>query len=114
MSPIQVVLLAALALAVYVTGRRVRQQVIGRGAGLLWMVLWISAAVAIARPETTSYVARVFGVGRGVDFVLYASVISLFFLVFRLYVALDRFERRITELVRREALRELPERRDAR
>jgi small membrane protein len=101
---IQIVLIVALIIALFVTWKRARQNVISRLEAFGWSVAWIAAAVVIILPQTTTTVANFFGVGRGVDFVLYASVISLFFLVFNIFIKLDRLDRKLTDVVRKVAL----------
>ncbi len=110
---IQIVLIAVLLGALYVTWRRARQNVITLSEALLWSVLWIAAGVVIALPQTATLVANFFGVGRGSDFVIYASVVTLFVLVFKIFVAMEGLERKLTEMVRRDALRDLPKKEDA-
>ena len=51
---------------------------------LFWALLWIAVIVVAIIPQTTNIFARMTGVGRGVDFVTYVSIIVLFYLVFRL------------------------------
>lgn len=105
---IQFVLIAILLGALYVTWRRMRQGVINLGEAVLWSVLWVGAGTVIALPQTATLVANFFGVGRGSDFVIYGSVVILFILVFKVFVALDQLEKKLTEMVRRDALRDLP------
>ena len=107
---IQIVLIFALALAVIVTWRRASQNVISRKEALAWSVAWIGAGIVVLLPRTTTTIANFFGVGRGSDFVIYGSVVALFFLVFRIFVALDRLERKLTDVVRKDALKGLHER----
>lgn len=109
---IQIVLIAILLVALYVTWKRARQNVIAPIEAILWSLLWIGAGVVIALPQTATLVANFFGVGRGSDFVIYGSVVALFFLVFKIFISLDRVERKITDLVRKDALRDLPEKHD--
>lgn len=103
-SLIQYALFLAFGLALAATLRRGSHGVISRTETMLWSALWIVAAVVVARPEVTSRFAAFVGVGRGVDAVVYASVAALFYLIFRVYVRIDRLERDITSIVRREAL----------
>ncbi|MBI5655079.1 DUF2304 domain-containing protein [Candidatus Uhrbacteria bacterium] len=105
---IQIVLIAILLGALYVTWKRSRQNVITPPEAVLWSLLWIGAGVVIALPQTATLAANFFGVGRGSDFVIYGSVVLLFVLIFKIFIALDRVERKITDLVRRDALRDLP------
>ncbi|MFA5134756.1 MAG: DUF2304 family protein [Patescibacteria group bacterium] len=72
---------------------------------LLWSVLWIGIAVAAVLPQTTTIIADMLGVGRGVDAVIYLALLVLFYGMFRLYVKMEHIEREITQIVRRVALR---------
>jgi len=110
--PIQILLTLVLLIALAVTWKRAKENVIRKREAFLWSLVWIIAAVVILLPETTSFVANLLGVGRGVDLVLYASVVVLFFLVFKLFTSLDRLEKLLTDIVRKDALRDLPEKDD--
>jgi hypothetical protein len=106
--PIQIVLVIALLVAIAMTWRRAKEGIIRAREAVLWSLVWIIAAVVILLPETTSFVASLLGVGRGVDLVLYASVVVLFFLIFKLFTSIDRLEKHLTDIVRKDALRDLP------
>lgn len=105
--PIQFVLTLILLSAIAVTWKRISEKVITVKEGIFWSCIWLGALVIILIPSTTSVIARWLGVGRGADLVLYASVIALFLFVFKLYVSLDKVDHKLTELVRREALKGL-------
>ena len=109
---IQIVLLIILLVALGLTWKRARQEVISRSEALVWSLVWMAAGGVILLPQTTTLVANFFGVGRGVDFILYGSVVTLFLLVFKLFVTLDQLDRKLTELVRREALKDLIDKHD--
>lgn len=104
---IQFLLVLSMILALFVTWRRARQRVISIREALAWSIIWIAASILVLLPNVATQIAHLFGVGRGVDLVLYASVVSLFLMVFKLFIQHERLERRLTELVRRDALREL-------
>lgn len=103
---IQLILLAGLLAALALTWRRARQDALTRRAALLWSLLWIGGAVVVLRPETANLFANLVGVGRGTDAVLYVAVIVLFYLLFRIFLRLDKLDRDLTKLVRRVALDE--------
>ncbi|GMU25379.1 DUF2304 family protein [Patescibacteria group bacterium] len=105
--PIQILLIASLAVAVMLTWKRARERVIRIHEAVLWSAVWLIAAIVILLPNTTTTIANLLGVGRGVDLVLYASVVALFFLVFKLFITVDGLEKKLTDLVRRDALRDL-------
>ena len=104
---IQFILSLVLLMALALTWRRRRQDAIRPLEAWLWSAVWIGAGIVIWRPEATNIVANFVGIGRGADLVLYAAIIVLLLLVFQLHVAHARLERQLTELVRRDALREL-------
>lgn len=79
---------------------------IGRVVGTAWILLWASAAVAIARPDLTVGVANLLGISRGADLVLYLSILGMIAGFFFVYLRMKRLENAITELVRQMALRE--------
>lgn len=104
---IQYLLVFVLAVTFYVTLKRARQGVIRWTEAALWSVLWVAAAVVILLPDTTNGIAHLFGVGRGVDVVIYGAITLLFILVFKIFISLDRMDRHLTDIVRKDALRDL-------
>lgn len=72
----------------------------------LWSLFWIGVGIVTVIPQTTSWIASAVGVGRGVDLVIYCSIIALFYAVFRLFVRIEQMERHITGLVREVGLRD--------
>ena len=45
------------------------------------------------------------GIGRGSDLVIYISIAVLFFLLFRVHIAIERVNREVTKVVRDRALK---------
>jgi len=74
-----------------------------RGA-VFWIVFWVGVAVVVIWPQSVQMIADSFGIGRGSDFVLYISVIMLFFLVFRLHIKIENMNRDVTKVVRAKSL----------
>lgn len=72
---------------------------------LEWFALWFAAAVLVLVPEVASYLASLVGVGRGSDLVTYFALLLVFYLVFKVFVKLERAERELTRVVRELALR---------
>ncbi len=104
---IQLVIILVLCGAMWMTRRRIKQKAIRPLEGYLWSLVWVVAAVVVLQPDlTVGRLAHALGIGRGADLALYGSIIVLLFLVFHLHVAHDQLERQLTELVRREALRD--------
>lgn len=78
----------------------------------LWLLFWILAGVVAWLPGITTEAANLLGIGRGADLVFYVSLIVLFYLIFRIYLKLEKMERNITKLVRRDAIDNERETRD--
>ncbi len=65
-----------------------------------WIILWLIAIVVIALPNTAGYLSNELGIGRPVDLIVYVAIVLLFYLNFRIYIALDGVEQKITKVVR--------------
>jgi len=83
---------------------RLREKILSTQVAFFWIIVWIAALVGILLPATTSKLAQFFGVGRGVDVIVYISLTLLFYLVFRIYVMIEDLRHEITEIVRHIAL----------
>jgi hypothetical protein len=107
MTLIQIILLAVflLALARAVSGYRKGQLPLTQLAA--WMFFWIAAGYVVVRPETTSMLARLLGVGRGADVVVYLALVAAFYLIFRMFAKIEALERQLTKLVRGLALKDM-------
>jgi hypothetical protein len=86
--------------------RRFKDGALSMGGLVVWSLVWIGSAILILLPGTTWLLARMIGVGRGVDAVIYLSIIAMFYGLFRLYARLEFIEHEITGIVRELALRE--------
>ena len=102
----QLFLLGLVVLAMGFVVLRYRQRKISALGFFLWLALWVGAATVIAFPASTMVAARFFGIGRGVDLVLYVSIILILYLIFRVTVRLEQMDRNMTKIVRTLALRE--------
>ena len=79
---------------------------IGPIVGLAWLTLWVTAGIAIARPETTVAAARLLGITRGADLVFYLAILGMIIGFFAVYLGLRRLEGEITTLTRHMAVSE--------
>ncbi len=69
-----------------------------------WFILSVLALLVIIFPAISVWVAEVFGISRGVDVVIYVSVIWLFYKVYSLENEIFSLNDKIDELVRKIAL----------
>jgi len=70
----------------------------------LWLFFWLIAGIIVWIPNATNTAAQFLGVGRGADLVFYASILILFYILFRIYLRLEKMERDITKVVRKNSL----------
>jgi small membrane protein len=71
---------------------------------LFWLVLWMGVITVAFMPQAVIRVSEFLGIGRGVDMVLYLGMVTLFYLIFRLYVRIENQEKEITGVVRKIAI----------
>jgi hypothetical protein len=71
-----------------------------------WAVIWVGVLAAGLAPKWTDTVSRMLGVERGATLLTFLGFALLFYLVFMLYVRLERQQHELTQLVRQLALRE--------
>jgi len=104
LTTIQILLLIFILFSVSRVILRVKEKVISTQAGFFWVLIWVAAIIGVVLPGTTTRLASYFGVGRGVDVIVYLSLALLFYLVFRIYVMIEDIRREITFLIRQLAL----------
>lgn len=103
---LQLLASAVVLVAIVRVGGRYRARNLTLGEALGWAALWLGIGVVFWWPDSTSLLAESLGIGRGADLTLYVSTVLLFYLTFRQTVRVERLERNLTELVRRDALEE--------
>ena len=104
LTPIQIVLLLFTLFAISRVYLRAKEKVLTTKTSIFWFMVWLAAAVGIILPKTTANIAQFFGVGRGVDVIVYLSLVLLFYLVFRMFVLIEDLRHEITYLIRQLAL----------
>ncbi|MFH1457038.1 MAG: DUF2304 family protein [Patescibacteria group bacterium] len=67
---------------------------------MFWLILWLMVSIIVLLPQTTNFFAKILGVGRGTDVVIYLSIVLLFYLVFRMFIKLEKIETDITKIIR--------------
>jgi len=90
---------------------RYKDRLLTLTAALFWILLWTAIIISVLLKEWTSTLAQHFGIGRGADLLLFAAVLSLSYLSFRLYVRVEELRQELTRLIRALAIREVEEKR---
>ncbi len=76
------------------------------------LFLWSCALILSIWSELSSFLARLLGIGRGVDFMFLFSILFLVYVNFCLYVRMKKTEHDVTKLIREIALANLEKKSD--
>lgn len=104
--PIQIILFIIFGAAIIRTILRFRVGKLKASELVLWLAIWGGALIFSVMPNASFYFARLFGVGRGADLVVYLALVILFLLVFKVISKQETLEANITKLVRSAAIQD--------
>ncbi|OGY92508.1 MAG: hypothetical protein A3H70_04675 [Candidatus Komeilibacteria bacterium RIFCSPLOWO2_02_FULL_48_11] len=95
-------------------GAKLKRKQISLQEALLWGLIWFGVGVVVLYPKLTDRLAAAIGLqsAKGIDLVVYLAVGLVFYLVFRLFVRLEKMEQDITKIVRHVALKDKEEQKD--
>ncbi len=88
------------------TALRWKKKELSLGETIGWSLFWVFGLILTIKPDTTSYFAKILGIGRGADLAIYSALMVLFYLHFVLTVRLEKNSREITRLTREKALKD--------
>lgn len=75
--------------------------------GMLWIIIWLFLLIVVVIPSITTDLARFLGISRGVDLVIYLSILLLLIFDFYLIARIEYLETQLTKLVKEIALRDI-------
>ncbi|OGH88484.1 MAG: hypothetical protein A3J93_04440 [Candidatus Magasanikbacteria bacterium RIFOXYC2_FULL_42_28] len=102
---IQILLVAFSVFAIFKTIQKFRVAQLSALELAGWSLFWFLVMVVAILPDSASALAKLFGVGRGADLVVYLALALMFYLLFRLNVRMEKMKREITILTRALGLR---------
>ena len=105
--PIQILLFVFIIFAVSRVILRFKDGEVHLGALLFWLFVWTGAVFVVLSPAKTTKFAKLLGIGRGADIIIYLSLALLFYLVFRINVLVENLETRISQLIREITLKDV-------
>ncbi|MBU0708723.1 DUF2304 domain-containing protein [Patescibacteria group bacterium] len=73
---------------------------------IFWCSVWISVEAVALYPKLTVSFAKLLNIEFGINAVVSFSVITLFYLVFYLYLKIEEQKRKMSEYIRKQAIRE--------
>ena len=72
---------------------------------IFWSLFWTLAIIVTLFPKLLTQVSFFFGIERGVDLIIYLTIILLAYLIFRLYAKITHIEKNVTKIIRRIAIK---------
>lgn len=71
---------------------------------ILWTILWLFVILFSIFPRASEQFARLFGITRGLDFIIIAVFAVLFYIIFGLFNRIDRLQDEINKIVKEVAI----------
>lgn len=72
----------------------------------IWSVFWLGVIGVSFFPGTVTFIANIVGIPLGTTLIVFICIPLLFFLIFRIYAALEQQNKNMTLLVREIAIRD--------
>lgn len=106
MTTFQIVTLPILAVMILVTAVAIGRRRLAPRFGAAWIALWVAASAGIFNPDILARIATFLGIGRGVDLVLYVSILAFSIAFFLVFLRFRRLDEQLTRIVRHQAIRD--------
>ena len=71
---------------------------------ILWVLFWIIVSLFAIFPDFSNAFARLFGITRGLDFIIIIVFAVLVYTIFKLYTKIDKLEDDVNKIVKEVAL----------
>jgi hypothetical protein len=103
----QLIALALITIFIWRLSEQKKKKKIGQNEFVLWLSFWLLGAIAIIFIKELDRLVGALGFsGSGINFLLYLTVMILFYMVFKLRLSLAKMDSNLTEIVRKIALSE--------
>jgi len=74
---------------------------------VLWQLLWIGLVIVVIFPKSVKFILETFSITRTFDLVVVVGIVVLFGVTFRNYVIVKRIEKKVEDVIRHEALKDI-------
>ena len=100
----QVIIIIMAILSIVFIYNRLRYKKSTPATFILFCIIWIFVLILTFIPDILTSIATLFGMGRGLDFMVVVGFIVCFYVIFRLYIKIEDNEQQLDKLVRRLAI----------
>ncbi len=104
---LQIIITILVIIALSVIVKRTSQNKLSLGQAATWFLMWLIVLIVFWYPESTSYLASALGIGRGADLIIYVAILVMFYMLFRMYLRMDKLSGDITKVVRKVGIDEV-------
>ena len=105
MLPQQIIALLIIVIFIFQISKQKKRNEIGSNEYKLWLLLWIIAGLAIIFLKQIDNLLLSFGLSASaINFLIYLSVLVLFYFVFKMRLTISKLDRSLTKLSRIVAL----------
>jgi len=89
-------------------GSKLKRKEINFKEAFFWGLIWFLVGIVVLYPKLVDKLAKYVGLqsATGIDLVVYIAVALAFYLIFRLFVHVERIERDITKIIRHIAIKD--------
>ncbi len=101
---IQIIVSAFILIIIFRTLNKKKTKELTLKETIAWLIIWSGIGIVFWFPQYTTKIANILGIGRGADLITYFSIIILAYLIFRIFIHLEKIEKNITTLTREDAL----------
>ena len=84
---------------------RFRDQQISFKSLIFWSFIWVTILATTFYQKVVINIAQAIGIGGDINFIIFVAILLLFYLVFRLFVKINRLDKDITDLTIKSAKR---------
>lgn len=102
----QIIFFCIIVFIIYRTIINVRKKYVSKIFIVFWFLLWSFILFILFDQKLLTKIANLIGIVRGVDLAMYISVITIFYLLFTIFLKIQKIEKILTIIIRENTLKQ--------
>ena len=98
---LQIIITILVILSISLVIKKKLQNKLTFGQTSTWLIMWLIVLIVFWYPESTNYLASSLNIGRGADLIIYIAILIMFYMMFKMYLKMDKLNSDITKVVRK-------------
>ena len=107
---LQIIIIGFSLFMVYLTNLHFRRREFSFVIFCIWIFIWVGLLFFAVSPDLAFLTAKKLGVVKAMNLFTILGFVVLLTIIFRIFVIINKIEKKLSDLVRREALQKLEER----